>query len=63
MVDGASKVTLGSGAGRLTGARWEVVWVWLCPVAGPFPEATGGGISASLMVLPFFAETSRFSSV
>lgn len=63
MVDGASTVMLDSGAGELTGARWEAVRVWLCTAAAPFPEATGGGMSASLMVLPFFAETSRFSSV
>ena len=61
MVDGASKVTLDSGAGGLTGARWEEAWV--CAAAGPFPDATGGGMSASLMELPFFAEISRFSSV
>lgn len=63
VVDGASKVPLDSGAGGLTGANWEVAWVWLCPGAGLFPDATGGGMSASLMVLPFCAETSRFSSV
>lgn len=63
MVDGDSKVALDSGAGRFIGARWGVAWVLLCPAAGPFPEATGGGMSASLIMLPFLAETSRFSSV
>lgn len=63
VLDGVSKVTLDSTAGRFTGARWGVAWVWLCPAAGPFPNVTSGGMSASLMMLPFLEEASRFSSV
>ena len=63
MVDRVSKVMLDSVAGRFTGARWGVAWVWLCPAAGPFPTVTSGGMSASLMMLPFLEEASRFSSV
>lgn len=56
-------MTLGSGAGRCTepgrvgaGGRLDVA-------AGPFPTATGGGMSSSSMALPFRTEASRFSSV
>ena len=61
---GPSTVTLGSGAGWLVvEAGWEGAGVWLGVAAGPFPAATGGGMSPSSMALPFRTEASRFSSV
>lgn len=56
-------MTLGSGAGGFTGVGWVDAGVWLGIASGPFPTATGGGMSPSSMVLPFRTETSRFSSV
>lgn len=56
-------MTLGSGTGWFAEAGWVGAAVWLGVAAGPFPTATGGGMSPSSMVLPFRTEASRFSSV
>lgn len=56
-------MTLGSGDSRFTEAGGASTGVWLGVAAGPFPMATGGGMSSSSMALPFRTEASRFSSV
>ena len=56
-------MTLGSGAGGLIEAGRVGADVWLDVAIGPFPTATGGGMSSSSMALPFRAEARRFSSV
>lgn len=56
-------MTLGSGAGRFTEPGRVGAGVWLDVAVGPFPTATGGGMSSSSMALPFRTEASRFSSV
>lgn len=61
--EGPSRVTLGSGADAIPGAGWVGAGLQLGVDAGPFPMATGGGMSASSMALPFRTEASRFSSV
>jgi hypothetical protein len=60
---GPSRMTLGSGAGRLVGAGWGGAGVWLGVAAEVLPTATGGGMSPSSMELPFRTEANRFSSV
>lgn len=56
-------MTWGSGASEFRGAGWVGAGVWLGVATGPFPTATGGGMSPSSMALPFRTEASRFSSV
>lgn len=56
-------MTRGSGAGGFVGTGWVGAGMWLGVATGPFPTATGGGMSPSSMVFPFWTEASRFSSV
>lgn len=56
-------MTRGSGASGFRGAGGTDAGVWLGVATGPFPTATGGGMSPSSMALPFRTEASRFSSV
>ena len=60
---GLSMMTRGSGASGFRGAGGMGAGVWLGVATGPFPTATGGGMSSSSMALPFRTEARRFSSV
>lgn len=61
--DGPSTLTLGSRVDWMAEAGGVGAGAWPGVAAGPFPTATGGGMSPSSMAFPFRTEASRFSSV